>query len=99
MSSFGQGMALLSGPPPGFMKEGQTLTSAGSVVVHAVYPLTRSQEGIWIEYLMEPSSTTYNLTLQWDMSSGGDDHSPTSITTILSAKLPKNNSMPCQDNT
>lgn len=33
----------------------------------ATYPLTRSQEGIWVDYLTERTSTQYNLTLEWNM--------------------------------
>lgn len=33
----------------------------------AIFPLTRTQEGIWIEYMMRPSSTHYNLTLRFSL--------------------------------
>ena len=61
-------MALLSGPRTS-QGQGQgngpdELTDA----VSAIYPLTRSQEGIWTEYLMDPQGTQYNLTLAWQIS-------------------------------
>lgn len=39
--------------------------SAGDLV--AKYPLTHSQEGIWVDYLADKTSTQYNLTLEWNL--------------------------------
>lgn len=56
-------MALISGPAK-VSGHGQP-QSAGDIV--ATYPLTRSQEGIWVDYLANRTSTQYNLTLEWNM--------------------------------
>lgn len=36
-------------------------------VSQAVYPLTKSQEGMWVDYQVKPLGTKYNLTLEWDL--------------------------------
>ncbi|KAH6654887.1 amino acid adenylation domain protein [Truncatella angustata] len=56
-------MALISGPARSPREDHHHL--AGDHV--AAYPLTHSQEGIWVDYLANRSSTQYNLTLQWNM--------------------------------
>lgn len=56
-------MALISGPNR-ISRHGQ-LQSTGDIL--ATYPLTRSQEGIWVDYLADRTSTQYNLTLEWNM--------------------------------
>ncbi|KAB2573376.1 Hybrid PKS-NRPS synthetase TAS1 [Lasiodiplodia theobromae] len=70
MALFKQDMSLLSGPTviSGSSNAGSTCQSA--IGVRAVYPLTSSQEGIWVEYVIDPLSTKYNLTLEWDLSNG-----------------------------
>lgn len=63
-------MALISGPNRRSNKDHHQ--SAGDAV--ATYPLTRSQEGIWVDYLAERTSTQYNLTLEWNlMDNAGND--------------------------
>lgn len=82
MALFKQGMALLSGPPviSGSSNTGSTYQFSSGV--RAMYPLTSSQEGIWIEYVTDPLSTKYNLTLEWDLSSG--ERTWSSISPVIS---------------
>ncbi|KAF4631120.1 hypothetical protein G7Y89_g7005 [Cudoniella acicularis] len=64
MSFFGDSMTLISGPQaPKSLK----------LAVKSMFPLTHSQQGIWMEYCMSPQSTQYNLTLEWSLP--GDDSS------------------------
>ncbi|KAJ6563927.1 hypothetical protein B0H19DRAFT_73896 [Mycena capillaripes] len=49
-----------------------------------VYPLSRSQEGIWIEYLMEPQSSRYNLTLRVDIDQQADEYDG-SLSSVVAA--------------
>lgn len=54
--------------------------------IDSIYPLTRSQEGIWIEYSMDSSSTQYNLTLEWTFN-GDSSKEVTSVESILKGSL------------
>lgn len=85
MALFKQDMSLLSGPTviSGSSNAGSTCQSA--IGVRAVYPLTSSQEGIWVEYVTDPLSTKYNLTLEWDLSNS--ERSWDSTSTVFSGKL------------
>lgn len=47
-----------------------------SKMLRALYPLTRSQQGIWLDYQMNPDSTRYNLTLEWTFGKDDLDLSP-----------------------
>ena len=60
-------MTLLSGPRTSQGQGKENGPEGVTEAVSAIYPLTRSQEGIWTEYLMDPQSTQYNLTLQWHL--------------------------------
>ena len=80
MSLFGSSMALLSGQA----KSDASRSRWGfehHVALAAVYPLTRSQQGIWIEYTTDPMSTKYNLTLEWTLPANSED--PGSLEKIL----------------
>ncbi|KAL9117893.1 MAG: hypothetical protein Q9187_005564, partial [Circinaria calcarea] len=82
MSVFGSSMALLSGQA----KAGGSPSRRGfkhHMALSAVYPLTRSQQGIWIEYTTDPMSTKYNLTLEWTLPANSED--PGSLENILHA--------------
>lgn len=73
MAPVERSMTLVSGPNTTFRQQrfdprnGEVATDAT-----AVYPLTHSQEGIWIDYLARPESTQYNLYLDLDFASAGD---------------------------
>ncbi|KAF4471968.1 amino acid adenylation domain [Fusarium albosuccineum] len=58
-------MCLLSGPPVANCSASST--RRGPVTPQSVYPMTKSQEAMWIEFQSEPQSTHYNLTLEWDV--------------------------------
>lgn len=60
-------MCLISGPTS---HNGKVLALPSSLRAgspQSMYLLTKSQEGMWIEFLADPSSTKYNLTLEWDL--------------------------------
>lgn len=63
MPLFTTDMCLLSGP---------TDNEIQSVTPCHVYPLTKSQEGIWIEHQADPKSSKYHLVLCLDLSKGTD---------------------------
>lgn len=75
-------MALISGPIR-ISGHGQH-QSPGDIV--ATYPLTRSQEGIWVDYLADRTSTQYNLTLEWNMVDNVETKFKTSE--LVAGKLP-----------
>ncbi|KAF4991222.1 hypothetical protein FDECE_14114 [Fusarium decemcellulare] len=58
-------MCLLSGPPVAHCLAPSR--RRGPVTPQSVYPMTKSQEAMWIEFQSEPQSTHYNLTLEWDV--------------------------------
>lgn len=64
MALFSDDICLLSGP---------RIDSAGYEAAHRqsaprkVFPLTKSQEDMWVEFQTEPFSTKYNLTIEWDL--------------------------------
>ncbi|KAI7763057.1 hypothetical protein LZL87_011200 [Fusarium oxysporum] len=47
-----------------------------SVAPCRIYPLTKSQEGIWIEHQADPKSSKYHLVLCLDLSKHGDGNDP-----------------------
>ncbi|KAG8418963.1 putative Hybrid PKS-NRPS biosynthetic cluster [Metarhizium acridum] len=61
MALFSNDMCLLSGVAGKFGR------SRGINCLESVFPLTKSQEGMWIAYLADSSSTKYNLTLEWNL--------------------------------
>jgi len=87
MSLFSQAMTLLSGP--GASEGSQIAAASTSARIQAIYPLSRSQEGIWTEYTMTPSSTKYNLTMQWDLTPQHHGQTSSSIPTIMSSDYPR----------
>lgn len=76
MALYSNDMCLLSGPALDGSSQHRSSDSVDrSRPARCVFPLTRSQEGIWVEYQSNPSSTRYNLTLEWNLersSSSGD---------------------------
>lgn len=86
MALFNDDMCLLSGPSPG----GESGTAgpkttepvAHSLTARCVFPLTRSQEGIWVEYQSEPTSTKYNLTLEWNLERNPEEEDSTILNII-----------------
>ncbi|KAK7432505.1 hypothetical protein QQZ08_001070 [Neonectria magnoliae] len=61
-------MCLLSGPGPSSNKDGPASKRRAQLATpRSVYPVTKSQEGMWVEFLSDPFSTKYNLTLEWDI--------------------------------
>jgi hypothetical protein len=67
MPLFTNDMCLLSGHPDNEIQ---------SVTPCHVYPLTKSQEGIWIEHQADPKSSKYHLVLCLDLSKGTDGNVP-----------------------
>lgn len=68
MALFKNEMSLISGPARlGRPAVGNAQKSIQSASSQALYPLTKSQEGMWNDYLADPFSTKYNLTLEWDL--------------------------------
>lgn len=58
-------MCLLSGPRNDEVPS--TDARSRDIPATCVYPITKSQEGIWIECQSDPATTKYNLTLEWDL--------------------------------
>lgn len=71
MALFSDDMCLLSGPLPDGDCATVDLEPAGPVPpsrpARCAFPLTKSQEGIWVEYQSDPSSTRYNLTMELNL--------------------------------
>ena len=65
MSVFKDSMTLLSGPPSTKASNVRRAYETDGAMVKSLYPLTHSQQGIWIEFTMDSLSTKYNLTLEW----------------------------------
>ena len=69
MVLFNDVMCLISGP----VQHGRPALHGGqshqikSATSQAVYPLTKSQEGMWNDYLANSGGTKYSLTLEWDL--------------------------------
>lgn len=59
--------------------------SAGHTVTN--YPLTRSQEGIWVDYLADRASTQYNISLEWNVVDNVGNQVKTGE--IVAGKLPE----------
>ena len=70
-------MAIISGPSR-LSQKGQHHLANDTI---AVYPLTHSQEGIWIDYLADRTSTQYNLTVEWRLTYA--DKLPVSVQNIV----------------
>ncbi|KAM4066491.1 AMP-binding enzyme [Hirsutella rhossiliensis] len=83
MSLYQDDMCLLSGPPSNSKEPVPSSAHREMSIPRSVYPLTKSQEGMWIEFQMSPAGTQYNLTLEWDLLSRGSNVAPPSITDIL----------------
>jgi hypothetical protein len=75
-------MILISGPSRLLRDDHHQL--AGDAVT--TYPLTHSQEGIWIDYLADRTSTQYNLTLGWNIASRIE--SQIGLPEIISGRIP-----------
>ena len=70
MALFSDTMCLLSGPTSSGTMRASTQQKSPNVQTgtpNRVYPLTKNQEGMWVEFQTDPSSTKYNLTLEWDL--------------------------------
>lgn len=68
MGLYNDVMCLISGPAQaGQPAPHDSQTHMRDAVGQAVYPLTKSQEGMWIDYQVNPLGTKYNLTLEWDL--------------------------------
>lgn len=68
MGLYNDVMCLISGPAQaGQPAPHDSQTHMRGAVGQAVYPLTKSQEGMWIDYQVNPLGTKYNLTLEWDL--------------------------------
>ncbi|KAH8706253.1 hypothetical protein BGZ61DRAFT_493214 [Ilyonectria robusta] len=59
-------MCLLSGPSSQYNDPTPT-GQRQAVTSRSIYPLTKSQEGMWVDFQTDPFSTKYNLTLEWDI--------------------------------
>lgn len=68
MVLFDDVMCLISAPAQiGQPAPHDSQTHMEAAIRQAVYPLTRSQEGLWNDYQASPLGTKYNLTLEWDL--------------------------------
>lgn len=83
MSLYQDDMCLLSGPPG---SSGAPMPRKKTPIPRSVYPVTKSQEGMWVEFQTDPSSTKYNLTLEWDLLRNRAGQTPT-IADILQGEL------------
>ena len=83
MSLYQDDMCLLSGPPS---SSGASISSKKTPIPRSVYPVTKSQEGMWVEFQTDPLSTKYNLTLEWDLLRNSTGERP-SVTAVLQGKL------------
>lgn len=54
--------------------EGSQVSAASLDGVVSMIPLTRSQEGIWLDYILAPQSTQYNLTLKVTLIDGDNSY-------------------------
>lgn len=58
-------MQFITGPKLSTVSKVERSNASLPSDVVAVYPMTRSQEGLWIAYCMAPQHTLYNLTLKF----------------------------------
>lgn len=82
-------MTLVSGPSTTTRRGPvDTRSSEVSQDATAVYPLTHSQEGIWIDYLANPESTQYNLYLDLDFTKSETDATkPVTAAVIIEGEI------------
>ena len=52
----------------------------------SMIPLTRSQEGIWLDYVLAPQSTQYNLTLKATLVDGNNSYDG-SLRAVVSGRM------------
>jgi hypothetical protein len=96
MALFNDDMCLLSGPSPrgestgaaAGPKSAEPVALSHSLPGRCVFPLTRSQEGIWVEYQSEPTSTKYNLTLEWNLERRPEEEHVTILNIIKGEEFP-----------
>jgi hypothetical protein len=63
-------MQLISGPALPSLGGHSNPNSPGAGLpaeVSVIYPMTSSQEGLWLAYLAEPRHTAYNLTMKFSL--------------------------------
>lgn len=90
-----QSMTLVSGPST-TIRRGPLGTHNSEVAEDAVavYPLTHSQEGIWIDYLANSESTQYNLYLDLDFTrSDTDTTKPVTAAVIIEGEICRRHTM------
>ncbi|KAI0190564.1 amino acid adenylation domain protein [Astrocystis sublimbata] len=69
MVLFDDPMCLLSGPLAGSVGD---QNSHPQITPIKVLPLTKAQDGMWVDFRNEPLSTKYNLTIEWDLEKDPD---------------------------
>lgn len=85
MALFNDAMCLLSGPATDSRSRNESPIPK-SATPRCVYPLTKSQEGMWIEFQVDSLSTKYNLTLEWDLGVESSPDSTPGINDVLRGK-------------
>nr|POF14112.1 hybrid pks-nrps synthetase tas1 [Quercus suber] len=78
MALFQDDMCLLSGPAAG-----DAAFSISPSPPRCVFPLTKSQEGLWVEFQDDPTSTKYNFTLEWNLAGQGNTDKSKLILEVL----------------
>lgn len=87
MSLYSDEMCLLSGPSSTAHGTSSSGVRQRTSTPRSIYPLTKSQEGMWVEFQADRSSTKYNLTLEWDLLRNRSGSVP-SIADILNGNKP-----------
>ncbi|KAF2015411.1 acetyl-CoA synthetase-like protein [Aaosphaeria arxii CBS 175.79] len=83
MQLFTDDMCLLSGPSSGVAEKHTAVGPPHTAPPRSVFPLTRSQEGMWLEFATDPTSTKYNLTLEWDVGQKQDGEAVPTTTAVF----------------
>jgi hypothetical protein len=92
MALYSNDMCLLSGPAPDGSSQHRSSDSVDrSRPARCVFPLTRSQEGIWVEYQSNPCSTRYNLTLEWNLERSSSGDGKHAVVDIIKGLYPNHN--------
>ncbi|KAI0397031.1 amino acid adenylation domain protein [Xylariaceae sp. FL0594] len=80
MALFSDAMCSLSGPR---VDSPSDEAARRQSVPRRVFPLTKSQEGMWVDFQAEPLSTKYNLTIEWDLKRSGEGSTTFSLADVL----------------
>lgn len=93
MAPFNETMCLISGPvqdtQPRVQPPPTPLTTS---IAQAAYPLTKSQESMWNQYIANPTTICHNLTLELDLNKCGETQ--TSISEVTRGRIPPREAIP-----